>query len=199
MNGQIILPAVSESEIAALKQEIADSGMMPPIAVWRGEIIGVSRLAACFKLGILPEFEFLDDNDAPANLPEYAASFITAAQRAIAAAQMSMASGHGGQREQGSRLRLPTVAQAATLFGVSERAVKRARKVLQHGDAELIRRCMLPLTAPEHERLTVSKAAEILEANVQRERAEAKDWEEQRERAYGIARERLQSCDGPGP
>lgn len=64
MNSQVLLPKVSEAEIAALKQEISARGAMQPIQACHGEIVGVSCLITCLHLDILPTFQFLHQHDA---------------------------------------------------------------------------------------------------------------------------------------
>ena len=171
MNAQILFPNVSEAEIEALTQDIAEHGIAPPITFWRGQIVGVPRLVACLHLGIVPQFEFPEDDGPPTNFDPDSRLSLTTAQIAIAAASLSMRSEYGGTRTPEAERRFPTIAQAAALFGISAGTVQEARKVLQYGDQDLIRRCMLPLTASKSERLAISKAAEIVDAKIKQARA----------------------------
>ena len=149
--------------IAALKQEVLDQGKENTITVWRGEIIETTRLVLCLQLEIIPNFNFLDDNhESPPRPPLYtdAELSLTEGQRAMAAAKLSMDSRHGRPSPENTGA-IPTIAQAAQKFGVSERTVQRARKVLTSGYKPTAQQCLLPTSSLEY--LSISQALGTVE------------------------------------
>ena len=160
-------PVPFDPSLEVLKQDILESNIQPVVSVWRGDTVEVSRLFACIQLGIVPQFDFLEDPNPPQPMPTLVnlALSMNSGQRAICAAQMSMSMRHGGNRNDPSTRHIPTIEQSAERFGVSPRSVKRARTVLLSRDAELIRRCLLPTASPDH--ISVAKAAKLAKQSIE--------------------------------
>jgi len=66
---------------------------------------------------------------------------LSVAQRAIIGARLATLAIGANQHREGRSVDLPSRAEAAALVGVSVPTIKRARRVLQSGDADLIAAC----------------------------------------------------------
>ena len=169
-------PTTGQEHYEDIKASIAANGQRNPIGVWRGAVIdGKTRYKICQELGIEPKVHFLDDDDDPlVYVVEQNAlrRHMTTSQRAMTAARISMDSKWGGNRNSPDNDPVYTIEKAAAAFGVSDRHVKDARKVIEFGDIELIERCELPSSAPRSQRMAVSNAAAIVESTIQRQQAE---------------------------
>ena len=162
-----VFPPMEPHQFEALKADIAAHGLREPIALWQNRIIdGRHRYRACAELGVTPDYQFLDDDADPVAYvlaQNRARAYLTTSQRAMAAAHLSIHSPVGARPPTASGEHyIVTVDQAATVFAVSSRTVKDARKIIEYGDADMIRRCSLPASAPRSERLTVSRAARTI-------------------------------------
>lgn len=150
----------ADAQIATLQAEVLAQGESSTIFVWRGRIIDATRLAVCLHMGILPQFEFLDDDEQP---PEPGPQFedlifsLNQEQRALTAARFSINS-RRGEKPQKATAGHVTIPQAAERFGVSERTTERARKLISSQYHDVVAKCLLPTSSPEH--LTVGEATD---------------------------------------
>ena len=167
-------PTTDQEHYDDIKASIAANGQRNPIGVWRSAVIdGKTRYKICQELGIEPKVNYLDDDDDPlVYVVEQNAlrRHMTTSQRAMTAARISMDSGWG--KNTADDTPAYTIEKAAAAFGVSPDSVRDARKVIEHGDVELIERCELPSSAPRSQRMAVSNAAAIVESTIQRQQAE---------------------------
>lgn len=154
-----IFPAMSDSELQALRDDIEQYGQREPIWLYEGKVIdGRHRLRACEELGLPLRTEIYDGFDATAfvvslNLHR---RHLSESQRQLVAAKLTNVE-HGGDRkaDQGANVRLEvTHARAAEMLNVSERGVDSAKKVIKQGSPELVE-------AVETGRVSVSAAATI--------------------------------------
>ena len=148
--------ATAEAQLATLQADVLAQGERNVIFVSRGRITDATRLAVCLHMGILPQFEFLTDDEQP---PEPGPQFedlifsLTQEQRALTAARFSMDS----NRAKGVATHF-TIPQAAERFGVSERTTERARKLISSQYHDVVTKCLLPTSSPEH--LSIRKATD---------------------------------------
>ena len=186
-----VFPPMDPDQFDDLKASIATNGQRNPITIWHNQIIdGRHRYLACTEMDIEPIFQFLEDDADPL---VYVVELnglrrhMNTSQRAMVAAQLSMKP-KPGRNSGPNNETVVSITQASNAFAVSERMVYDARKVIEYGDEELIRRCKMPSSVPQRERLAVSNAAEIVTGNLEREQAAAKArWEEQEETKRLIA------------
>jgi N6-adenosine-specific RNA methylase IME4/ParB-like chromosome segregation protein Spo0J len=162
-----LFPPMTAVEFEAFKANIAEHGLREPIWTYGGKIIdGRNRFLACTQLGIAPAYR---EWDGQGSLLEFVLSLnlhrrhLDEIQRAMVAARI--AGMRQGERtdlvEISTRLSQP---QAAALVNVSRASVILGRKVLEHGEGELIE-------AVERGAIAVSTAATLtqLAPEVQRE------------------------------
>ncbi len=139
-------PAMSDTELNQLADDIKTNGLACAIMRDRNGAIldGRNRLAACEIAGVTPRFEQYDGNNpvgyiVSANLRR---RHLNESQRALVAAKLARLS-HGGDRRSDQAaslpLEIPKQAVAASLLNVSERSVRSAAVVRDHGTPELIR------------------------------------------------------------
>lgn len=139
----VLFPIMPVEEFEALKGDIQAHGLREAILAKSDEVVdGWHRLRACAELDIEPRFEQIaGDADALAmsislNLHRRQ---LSSAARAFAAARLSLLAPENFQSMGDPALaQVPTVAQAAKMFVVSERSVRSARRVLESGDQALI-------------------------------------------------------------
>lgn len=166
-----LFPMMQGEALDALRADICQNGVREPVVFLDGAILdGRNRYMCARDLGLeYPRVDFVGDDPLgyviSHNLHR---RHLTESQRASVAAKLANMS-HGGDRksrdDQGANLPLDiapeiapvTVAQAAELLNVSERSVKTARKVQEHGAPELI-------AAVDEGKVSVSAAAAIAEA-----------------------------------
>lgn len=148
-----LFPRMSGAEFKALVADIREHGIRQPVLVTDGKIVdGRNRWEACKKIGIeCPTVEW----DGKGSLLDAVISLnlkrrhLNQSQRAMIAARVATLK--DGQRKSGRSNDLAQP-EAAAMLGVSVPSVKRARKVLDSGDEEVIGR----VDAGDE---TVSKAA----------------------------------------
>src|SRR4029453_1058981 len=135
----LVFPPMTESEFAAFKEDIREHGQHEPITLYEGKILdGLHRYRACQELGREPRvFRFAGNPRAAAQLRlgrNFHRRHLTTSQRAMVAAEMCKL------RPRGNTGNSPylTAAQASTLMGVSEALVRDAKRLLRHGDEELL-------------------------------------------------------------
>ena len=136
----LVFPPMTESEFAAFKQDIREHGQYEPITLYEGKILdGLHRYRACQELGREPRVERFEGNPRAAAQLVLGRNFhrrhLTTSQRAMVAAEMCKL------RPRGNTGNSPylTAAQASTLMGVSEDLVRDAKRLLRHGDEDLLR------------------------------------------------------------
>ena len=135
----LVFPPMTESEFAAFKDDIREHGQHEPITLYEGKILdGLHRYRACQELGREPSVvRFAGNPRAAAQLVlgrNFHRRHLTTSQRAIVAAEMCKL------RPRGNTGNSPylTAAQASTLMGVSEDLVRDAKRLLRHGDEDLL-------------------------------------------------------------
>ena len=154
------LASPTDAQIATLQADVVAEGESSTIFVWRGRIVDATRLAVCLHMGILPQFEFLDDDEQP---PEPGPQFehlifsLTDTQKAMAAAKLSLATPRDRQPRKGTAGHV-TIPQAAERFGVSERITRMARKLISSQHHDVVAKCLLPTSSPDN--LTIGEAAD---------------------------------------
>ena len=165
-----IFPRMTAAEYAALRDDIEANGQREPIWVFDGQIIdGRHRAQACEEIGIEPAVREYDGDES--GLVGFVVSLnlhrrhLDESQRALVGKRLSSMS-HGGDRRSDQAANLPAVTQseAARLMNVSERSIRSAGQVLDHGAPELV-------AAVESGKVSVSAAAAAaaLPAEEQRE------------------------------
>lgn len=135
----LVFPPMTESEFAAFKQDIREHGQHEPITLYEGKILdGIHRYRACRELGREPRVVRFEGNPRAAAQLVLGRNFhrrhLSTSQRAMVAAEMCKL------RPRGNAGNSPylTAAQASTLMGVSEDLVRDAKRLLRHGDEELL-------------------------------------------------------------
>lgn len=136
----LVFPPMTEPEFAAFKADIKEQGQREPITLYEGKILdGLHRYRACQELGLEPRVVRFEGNPRAAAQLVLGRNFhrrhLTTSQRAIVAAEMCKL------RPRGNTGNSPylTVAQASALMGVGEDLVKDAKRLLRHGDDEVVR------------------------------------------------------------
>ncbi len=135
----LVFPPMTESEFAAFKEDIREHGQHEPITLYEGKILdGLHRYRACQELGREPRVVRFEGNPRAAAQLVLGRNFhrrhLTTSQRAMVAAEMCKL------RPRGNTGNSPylTAAQASTLMGVSEDLVRDAKRLLRHGDEDLL-------------------------------------------------------------
>ena len=163
-----IFPRMTAAEYAALRDDIKANGQREPIWVFDGQIIdGRHRAQACEEIGIEPAVREYDGDES--GLVGFVVSLnlhrrhLDESQRALVGKRLSSMS-HGGDRRSDQAANLPVVTQseAARLMNVSERSIRSAGQVLDHGAPELV-------AAVERGEVSVSAAASVADAPKERQ------------------------------
>jgi hypothetical protein len=136
----LVFPPMTEPEFAAFKADIREHGQREPITLYEGKILdGLHRYRACQELGLEPRVVRFEGNPRAAAQLVVGRNFhrrhLTTSQRAMVAAEMCKL------RPRGNTGNSPylTAAQASTLMGVGEDLVKDAKRLLRHGDEDILR------------------------------------------------------------
>lgn len=164
-----LFPLMEGQDFADLVADIAAHGLREPVIVHEGQILdGRNRYRACEKAGVPVRLVPYDGEDAVAfvvslNLRR---RHLTESQRAMVAGKLANLSAGANQHTAG-RANLPdliearqpapppvSVARAADMLNVSERSVKAARAVVDHGVPELVQKV-------EAGEVSVSAAADV--------------------------------------
>jgi DNA modification methylase len=155
-----IFPLLEGAEFDALVADIAAHGLHEPIVVLDDQILdGRNRYRGCQVAGIEPRFRPYTGGNPAA----YVVSrnlhrrHLDESQRAMVAAKLATL-GHGANQgpsgKFAARSDIPTQATAAEMLNVSERTVRTARVVVEHGAPELRQ-------AVELGKVSVSVAADV--------------------------------------
>ena len=139
-----IFPLMGDAELTVLADDIRAHGLRETIWLKDGRVIdGRNRWRACTMAGVQPRFRpfYGEENELLAfvvslNLHR---RHLSESQRAMCASRVATMR-QGARTDLEPRANLPEVsaADAASMFSVSERSVKSARAVRDHGSAELI-------------------------------------------------------------
>jgi protein gp37 len=152
-----LFPSMPSDAFAELRTDIAEHGLRQAITLYNGKVLdGWHRCRACCETGTeIRTVNFTGDERAalPSVLSaNVARRHLTTSDRSLIAARLATLKRGAGQKDQMSLLRIE---EAAEHLKVSPNSVKRARKVLDRGDPELIARVR------SHE-LSVSAASRLL-------------------------------------
>ena len=132
-----MLPLVQSAEFERLVADIAEQGLLNPITCYQGKVLdGRNRERACRAAGVEPRYVEFEGKDPAAFVlsQNLARRHLGPSERAMVAARMAnLKWGQRSDRVEGQIC----LSKAAQLLGVSERSVKSARVVLDHGTAEL--------------------------------------------------------------
>jgi len=142
-----LFPLLEPRALRDLADDIAANGQRSAILLYGGLILdGRNRWAACRLAGVEPRTEEFQGTEFEAL--KYVCSLnlhrrhLSESQRAMIGAEMApLPHGGGRKRDQAANLPLDPVAtqkQAAELLNVSERAIRGARLVKEHGSPELV-------------------------------------------------------------
>jgi hypothetical protein len=168
-----IFPAMSAEAFAALKADIAANGVHEPIVIYEGKILdGRNRYRACTEAGIEPPSRTYTGDDplgfvVSLNLHR---RHLSESQRAAVASEIANLPNHRPARAgSGQICPLPesapvSIPQAAKMLNVSERSVKSAKVVRDHGTPALF-------GAVQQGKVSVSRAAKV--ARLPREEQDA--------------------------
>lgn len=136
----LVFPPMTEPEFSAFKADIREHGQREPITLYEGKILdGLHRYRACQELGLEPRVVRFEGNPRAAAQLVIGRNFhrrhLTTSQRAIVAAEMCKL------RPRGNTGNSPylTAAQASALMGVGEDLVKDAKRLLKHGNEDVLR------------------------------------------------------------
>lgn len=149
-----LFPWIEGPAFEELKADIAKNGVLEPV-VFLGEAVldGRNRYMAARDLGIeYPRVEYHGDDPLGFVLSKnLARRHLSESQRAMVAAKLAKLPAH--RPEKGANLH-PSAEQAGSMLNVSERSVKTAKHVQDHGTPELVH-------AVEAGEVSVSAAAEV--------------------------------------
>jgi hypothetical protein len=163
----MIFPLMPESDLAALAGDIAQHGLLTPLTVTSGLLLdGRNRALACARVGIDPVTVEWAGDGSPV---EWVLSqnlhrrHLSTSQRALIAA--SVATRRQGRPVEENPASLPvwTQPEAAAVLNVSERLVRSARTVLDHGVPELV-------AAVKADQIAASVAATLANERPERQR-----------------------------
>jgi hypothetical protein len=165
-----IYPLLHGERFDALVEDIRENGLIDPITLYEGKIIdGRNRNNACIIAGVEPRFVEIEWTGLIADFvwSRHQRREETAAERRLSAGKYAIAREAEAKQRQGARTDLTSsqicneevdygrsVEKAAEKFGMSERTVSSAVKVLKEGAPELI-------AAVERDEVAVSAAADI--------------------------------------
>jgi N6-adenosine-specific RNA methylase IME4 len=159
-----LFPLLEGEAFADLVEDIKAQGLHEPIVLYEDKALdGRNRYRACLAAGVALRFETYVGTDplgyvVSLNLKR---RHLSESQRAAVAAKLATL-GHG-QRQTGKFAALPTQAEAAALLKVSERSVRNAVQVRDHGAPELQR-------ALDHGDVAVSTAADLTTLPIEEQR-----------------------------
>jgi hypothetical protein len=153
-----LLPAMSDEEFKALKEDIQANGLRVPIVTYLNQILdGRHRYKAAMDAKVsLTEKDFVEFKPAGSDTPlKFVISqnvnrrHLNESQRAIIAAELANGK-HGGDRSKGPIDTL-TEEGAAKLLNVGEASVKRAKKVLSGAPAlgDAVRKGLVKVSAAQ--------------------------------------------------
>lgn len=140
-----IFPMMEQVEIARLAEDIKDKGQAEPVVIFEDKILdGRNRWRACEMIDIRPVVIEYTGNDPLGFVVSHNLHrrHMNEAQRGMVAAKIADMP-HGGNRGnqytggKGPNGPLASTAKAASLLNVSERTVKRAKRVINSGIPEL--------------------------------------------------------------
>jgi len=153
-----IFPLMDGKTYQELKADIKQNGLQEPITLFEGKILdGRNRYRACLELGIEPKCLEFDGDYQKAQAWSVSLNLhrrhLTDQQRAIIAAKMAKLK-RGQKRGPIGPLR-----DYAKLMKVSEKSVKRAKRVLKSGASVVVR-------ALEEEKISLGRAEQIVQKSV---------------------------------
>ena len=133
-----VFPLIEGAEFDGLCADIKRNGLREPVTLFERKILdGRNRYRACEATGVECRFETYTGDDPVGFVfsKNLARRHLGPSERAMVAA--AFATLQDGQRQVGKFAYVPTQEQAAKLAGVSERSVKSAKVVIEHGTPAL--------------------------------------------------------------
>jgi N6-adenosine-specific RNA methylase IME4 len=180
-----LFPPMTAAEFEAFKANIAEHGLREPIWTYQGKIIdGRNRFLACTQLRIAPVYR---EWDGQGSLLEFVLS-LNLHRRHLDESQRAMLAARIASMRQGERTDLVEIStklsqpQAAALVNVSRESLIFGRKVLEHGESELIE-------AVERGAIAISTAATLTQLAPKAQREVVKAVAENPHAATNAARE----------
>jgi N6-adenosine-specific RNA methylase IME4/ParB-like chromosome segregation protein Spo0J len=152
-----IFPLIEGKDFVELKEDIKAHGLREPIVLFEGKILdGRNRFRACQETGVTPVFEEYTGTDPLSfvislNLKR---RHLNESQRAMVAAKLANLPNHRPNKSGNLPTSLVSQSAAADLLNVSDRSIRSAKTVQEHGAPEL-------KSAVESGRVSVSAAADI--------------------------------------
>lgn len=134
-----LFPQMSKKELHDLADDIKQNGLIEDIKTYEGKVLdGRNRLLACEIAGVEPRFEPYHDSEPLAYVigKNLNRRHLSESQRAIVAAKILALRDEDNwknKRNEGSK-----VTKIASEFGVADRLVYQANKIVKNGDATLI-------------------------------------------------------------
>ena len=134
-----LFPQMSKKELHDLADDIKQNGLIEDIKTYEGKVLdGRNRLLACEIAGVEPRFEPYHDSEPLAYVicKNLNSRHLSESQRAIVAAKILALRDEDNwknKRNEGSK-----VTKIASEFGVADRLVYQANKIVKNGDATLI-------------------------------------------------------------
>lgn len=161
-----LFPMLDDGSLDELVEDIRTNGLMNPITLYEGQVLdGRNRYTACLRAGVPVRGDELPSDVDPL---KFVASqnlhrrHLDTSQRSMVAARMAnLKLGANQYKKEGGSIDLP-IQDAAEMLNVSEKTVKRAKQVLEHGSAELVK-------AVERGELPVSVASQLAVAEPSKE------------------------------
>ena len=145
-------PLMKGQAFDALVANIRENGLLDSVTLFEGMILdGRNRYRACRPAGVTPSFVEYRGND-----PEGFSDSANGARRHLSESQRAMVAAKKATMERGDNQHRPiglcSQAEAAAKLNVSERSLKRARVVVDHGSPDLI-------DAVEQDEIAIARAA----------------------------------------
>ena len=140
----LLVRDMSEVEYAVFRDDIAANGLREPIKVLDGEIIdGRNRMRACRETGTSPRFETVETDDPwgyvrSANIARRHLSVAERAMEAASVATRTRADRKKYNTGKSADVAAPTQEEAAKTYNVSERSVRKAKRIFDSGNLTVI-------------------------------------------------------------
>lgn len=166
-----IFPRIEGEEFAALCADIKKNGLREPVTLYEGKILdGINRTRACQKIKIKIKTRSYRGKDPVGYVISHnlARRHLNESQRAMIAAKLANIQHGGDRKSEGATEGETSQKKAAQVLNSSERAVRKARKVIDQADPELV-------AAVEAGHVAVSAAEKLVDRPVREQRKVARE------------------------